>query len=257
LSVHTWRIAVARRTGKTLQSHEQAKDAASTSAPGTLQSPYAGVYLQLSGGSRDGNSAAVISRPSLSILTRHMYSTTDDPCQVLKIATLHNSTVVRSHRLQIGDLQASSVLPKASCLLMRHECVIVPPTGLVLADGTEHGNHNRSNVDTSNTVDDCTAVLHRVTLISLARARALQLCTKPGNAGNVLNEHLRLATIGRFPRSCRLECSHIRSQARRRPPCLPQSSFSEIIIMHTTSDRYVHTHDIEPVTVMGAAQAQS
>ena len=50
------------------------------------------------------------------------------------------------------------------------------PVGLVLADGTEYGDHDRSNVDTSNTVDDCTAVLHRVTLISLARAPALQLC---------------------------------------------------------------------------------
>jgi len=48
LPVHKWRIAVARRNGKTLQPGEQAKDAASTSAPGTLQSPYAGVYLQLS-----------------------------------------------------------------------------------------------------------------------------------------------------------------------------------------------------------------
>jgi hypothetical protein len=50
------------------------------------------------------------------------------------------------------------------------------PAGLVLADGTEHGDHDRFNVNTSNTVDGCTAVLHRVTLISLARAPALQLC---------------------------------------------------------------------------------
>ena len=131
------------------------------------------------------------------------------------------------------------------------------PTGLTIVNGTGYGGHGPFYVDSSSFGGDCTAVLHRVTLISLARARALQLCTKPGNAGDVLNEHLRLATIGRFPRSCRLECLRIRSQARRRPPCLPQSSFSEIIIMHTTSDRYVHTHDIEPVTVMGAAQAQS
>jgi hypothetical protein len=131
------------------------------------------------------------------------------------------------------------------------------PTGLAIVNGTGHGGHGPFYVDSSSFGGDCTAVLHRVTLISLARARALQLCTKPGNAGNVLNEHLRLTTIGRFPRPCRLECLQIRSQARRRPPCLPQSSFSEIIIMHTTSDRYVHTHDIEPVTVMGAAQAQS
>jgi hypothetical protein len=32
LPVHTWRITVARRTGKTLQPREQAKDAASTSS---------------------------------------------------------------------------------------------------------------------------------------------------------------------------------------------------------------------------------
>lgn len=87
---------------------------------------HVGAYLQMSEGSRDGNSAAGISRPSLSILTRHMYSTTDDPCQVLKIATLHKSTVVRSHRLPIGDLQASIILWIASCLLTRHECGIVP-----------------------------------------------------------------------------------------------------------------------------------
>ena len=32
LSVHTWRIAIARHAGKTLRPHEQAKDAASTSS---------------------------------------------------------------------------------------------------------------------------------------------------------------------------------------------------------------------------------
>jgi hypothetical protein len=115
---------------------------------GPYSPPHVGAYLQLSEGSRDGNSAAVISRPSLSILTRHMYSTTDDPCQVLKIAVPSTSTLVWYRT----------------------------PAGLVLADGTEHGDHDRFNVNTSNTVDGCTAVLHRVTLISLARAPALQLC---------------------------------------------------------------------------------
>lgn len=47
------------------------------------------------------------------------------------------------------------------------------PVGLVLADGTEHGDHDRFNVDTSSILDNCTAVLHRVMLISLARAPAL------------------------------------------------------------------------------------
>jgi hypothetical protein len=71
---------------------------------GPYSPAHVGAYLQMSEGSRDGNSAAVISRPSLSILTRHMHSATDYLCQVLKIATLHTSTVVRSHRLPIGDL---------------------------------------------------------------------------------------------------------------------------------------------------------
>jgi hypothetical protein len=87
LPVHTWRITVARRTGKTLQPREQAKDAASTSALWTLQPPYAGAYLQLSGGSRDGISATVVSRPSHSIMTRHMQFTTDS-CPSTGIATL-------------------------------------------------------------------------------------------------------------------------------------------------------------------------
>jgi hypothetical protein len=93
---------------------------------GPYSPPHVGTYLQMSEGSRDGNSAAVISRPSLSILTRHMYSTTDDPCQVLKIAVPSTSTLVRSYPLPIGDRQASSILWIASCLLTRHECGIVP-----------------------------------------------------------------------------------------------------------------------------------
>jgi hypothetical protein len=101
---------------------------------GSCSPPHAGAYLQMGEGSRDGNSAAVISRPSLSILTHHMHSTTDDPCQVLKIAILRTSTVVRIHRLLIGDFQASNILLRAPCLLMRHECYRTP-TGRVLADG--------------------------------------------------------------------------------------------------------------------------
>jgi len=46
------------------------------------------------------------------------------------------------------------------------------PAGLVLADGTEHDDHDRFNADTSNTVDDCTAVLHRVVLIFVREDRA-------------------------------------------------------------------------------------
>ena len=45
LSVRTWQIAIVRRTCKALQLRERVKDAASTSALGTLQSPYAGAYL--------------------------------------------------------------------------------------------------------------------------------------------------------------------------------------------------------------------
>jgi hypothetical protein len=52
-----------------------------------------------------------------------------------------------------------------------------------------------------------------------------------------------------------MEGLHIVSEARYHLPCSPHSSFRETIIMHTTSDRHVHTHDIELVTVMGAVYA--
>jgi hypothetical protein len=51
------------------------------------------------------------------------------------------------------------------------------PTGLIVAGGTGHDDHGRFYVDTSSIVDDFTPVLRRVTLVSLARAPALQLCT--------------------------------------------------------------------------------
>jgi hypothetical protein len=88
--------------------------------------PHAGAYLQMSEGSGNGNSAAAVSQPSLSILTRRTHSTSDKPYQVLNIAVLHTSTVVRGFRLLVEYLQASSILWIASCLLMRHECGIVP-----------------------------------------------------------------------------------------------------------------------------------
>jgi hypothetical protein len=87
--------------------------------------PHAGAYLQMSERSGNGNLAAVVSQPSLSILTRRTHSTTDDPCQVLNITIPHTSTVLRSFRLLVGDLQASSILWIASCLSIRHECAIV------------------------------------------------------------------------------------------------------------------------------------
>ena len=87
---------------------------------------HVGAYLQMSEGSRDGNSAALVSRPSHSIMTRHMHSTTDDPRQVLKIAVPSTPALVRIYPLPIGDLQASSILCITSCLLTRHECGIVP-----------------------------------------------------------------------------------------------------------------------------------
>jgi hypothetical protein len=71
------------------------------------------------------------------------------------------------------------------------------PTGLAIANGTGHGDDGRFYVDTSSFGGDCTAVLHRVTLISLARAR------------NVLNDRVKLATIDRSLRSHGLgRCMH-------------------------------------------------
>jgi hypothetical protein len=78
------------------------------------------------------------------------------------------------------------------------------PTGLGLADGTEHGDHGRFNVDSSSIVDDFTAVLHQVPLGCLARAPALQSCIQLGAARYVLDDHLRLATINRSLRAHRL-----------------------------------------------------
>jgi len=86
---------------------------------GPYSPPHVDAYLQMSDGSRDDNSAAAISQPSLSILTRHMHPTTDDPRQVLKIAVPSTSTLVRSCPLSIEDLQVSSILWIASCLLTR------------------------------------------------------------------------------------------------------------------------------------------